>query len=49
MYQSKNLTDYEEYFKTHEELKPEWREFMEPEMAKAEDQVFMFVLGTVLM
>lgn len=49
MYKSKELTDYDAYFADHPELKPEWREFMEPEMSRAEDEVFLFVLGTVLM
>lgn len=49
MYKSELLTDFDEYFAQQEELRPEWRAFIEPELAKTEDDVFNFVTGVLLM
>lgn len=49
MAKSELLTDYDEYFARQEDVKPEWRAFMEPAIAKSEDEVFTFIVGTILL
>ncbi|MDR3160896.1 MAG: hypothetical protein LBU28_04705 [Spirochaetaceae bacterium] len=44
----KYYQDYEDFQKEHPEIDPSWREFVEPVVIGADDGVFNFICGYIL-